>query len=228
MIKPGDKTINVIIPFEMVIDVEYGLISLIKEKYYDKKIYNRLLEARQKQICYFLIDRPHMNPLRNFMKNWEEDKAYEIYRTLVDSHYNAILNRTIPTTLYDAVGLYQQTAGINPMILCTDKRQGDFMEILKNKFPIPYTISGNGLEGVDMNTYNTIYMKNFMEGLYLNDKIDGKVLYAANYGFNFEGGISNEVNEEAVLIAEPMIPLCVHNEIKVTQVYHFEERDIPV
>ena len=59
-------------------------------------------------------------------------------------------------------------------------------------------------------------------------KIDGKVLYVANYGFNFEGGISNEVNEEAVLIAEPMIPLCVHNEIKVTQVYHFEERDIPV
>ena len=52
-----------IIPFDLILDTDYGLIQLIKEKYYDTGVFNGIIKnAKPKQILYFLCNRSNTNP----------------------------------------------------------------------------------------------------------------------------------------------------------------------
>lgn len=223
-----NSKLTTVIPFDLIVDTDYGLIQLIKEKYYDRSVFNGLITARPMQLIYILYSRKNQNPLYPFMDNQEDfESMNNLYAEFLEKEYVNILKNSITTELFNVVKLFNSSDGvITPIILCRNELEETFMSKLSkvNKIipPIP-TIRGN-YDNIDISAFDPIYFKFYSDTLPILDKLNGKNLYIANYGFNF-----NETEDgNRILLPDISVLLLDHNIAKITDIYNINEEDIPV
>ena len=225
---PTNNRLTTLIPFDLIIDTDYGLIQLIKDEYNDKSVFTDLVEARYEQLIWCLYNRNNSNPLTQFM--WKEDDKESIdslYEDFINTKYIDILKRSRPTGFYEAVKLFNKSDGaITPIIMCKNKMEESYINKLSKVdeiIPSLSVIVGN-YNDIDVSTYDPIYFKYYKDTLKCLDKLKGKNIYIANYKFNF---ISNEKGEK-VLLPDISLLLLDQNIAKNIDIYSFNEEDIPL
>lgn len=226
---PTNTKLTTIIPFDLVIDTDYGLIQLIKDKYYDRNIFNGILEvADRKDLISFLYCRKNKNPLYDFVLDIDDhDTINSLYEEFMEKEYANVLKKSEPTEFYTAVTFFNKSDGaITPIIMCRNKLEESFINALCKiediNPPLP-TIIGD-YDTIDITAYDPIYFKYYTDSLKCIDKLKGKNIYIANYGFNF---VYEEENDK-VLLPDISLLLLDQNIAKITDIYSIDPEDIPV
>ena len=96
---PTNSRLTTLIPFDLIIDTDYGLAQLIKDEYYDKTVFDGTLESQDQDLLWFLYSRNNPNPLSVLM--WDEDdkdSMDSLYEDFINTKYIDILkNHTLQT-----------------------------------------------------------------------------------------------------------------------------------
>lgn len=224
-----NTTLTPIIPFSLIVDTDYGLMQLIKEKYYDKSVFTSILEESSKEeIIYFLYSRKNINPLSEFVfEEIDQDTIDSLYNEFIEKEYINILKRSNTTDFYELVKLFNNSDGaINPIILCKNELEESVINKLSKIEEInpPLSTLIGDYNDINISAYDPIYFKYYIDSIKVLDKLNGKNLYIANYEFNF---MYTEENER-ILLPDISILLLDHNLAKTIDIYKIDEEDIPI
>lgn len=226
-IKMGEgDTIGIIkplIPFNCLVDIDVGLVELIRNKYRSPDIFNiRLLDSfkSRQDLIKFMYNRDQYNPILPFMNNTEDQEtANDLYLQFIEKEYINIVGLSPYTGLYSLVNLCNSAEEIAPMITFSDSIEEEVfnrdivLKKVKSVFidDIPLFCSK-----VDVFFFRSVVDPYFIAALPL---LSSKNITILDYKFNFDADGSMIVSEESV-VAE--MNRCYFN---VINVYRKEENN---
>lgn len=217
-------TINVLVPFNLLVDTDMGLIKLIQFEYHNTTFfYEGLLNATIEEQQFLLIRRTNPNPLSVILQEDVRGEADNLYNQFMEKEYDKIIKLSTNTSIANLAVLLRVTKDqvVRITVLCSCEEEIKLLRargIHQNK-----TIIGKP-EDISINDYDTIYLKNIQDiRLYRN--VYKKSIYVANYGFN----ITMVPDEPDPLLPKDIIrEFGVYNEFRVFTIYRFDPKKIPV
>lgn len=211
-------TIDSIIPFDMLVDTDMGLIKYIQFNFQgDDKYYPGIMScvdpSNNEFLKTVLINRKFANPLSAIMKPEKMivSKPDEMLDSFFRSSYDEILNLSIATAIFDMVcrSLFVHDT-LRYTILCGNKKEEDFLrKKFKRRFKtdkIPVNIIIGEPETVETKQFDTIYIKDVhdIDRYFTNKPIpNGKNFIIAKYVFNKEF-----IVEKDEYVEIPLIGIC--------------------
>lgn len=216
-----------IIPFDLLIDLDYGLIKLIAEAYRDDSVFDlEICDLYYKQLIIKLIERRDKNPLSIIMKKTKDPDLKRMYNDLKEEYYKNfmeeelwnICTKSMYTAIETAVANFLKVEGIDPTVLCRNETELKFIESIPELKNVK-TLLGD-YDSIDPEVYDIIYFKNFEDILKIQSKIYAKNLYVAEYDFNLE---KRRRGEEPVLRKDLSILFLDANQAVVMGVYPIDE-----
>lgn len=224
---PTSAKLNPLIPFDMVIDTEIGLLKFIESSKYNNHdvFYDSILKGPIKSIIYLLKIRDYKNPLIIAMKDKEDKEAMDdYYIDFIDKEYISILNKSISTEVYNFISLCINTEGaITPIIFCKKEIEKKFLlNMNKDVFEKCEFIIADSYKDIDsLKSYDPIYLKNYTDAVEILDALEGKNIYVANYAYNFSKFVEEpDEKEQSILLENISLLLSDSNIIKITDVYN--------
>lgn len=226
MANPTDGNLSVLIPFDLIINTEYGLIQYIRLEYPNNDIWNHeaisLLD--EESIIIDLLDRAEVNPLFVIANNYSIDKESldNLYIEFMNKTYRQILEQANKTKLYNAIIAWlEMSQTISVTILCKNELEVEYINNFLPKLKKCITILSNkSLAELDLSNYNTLYVKNTKD--LAGAKIAGKNIYIAAYLYNFEYfDIPSNINNFDTVVPrfDDIKHLLGKNEIKLFSMY---------
>ena len=108
---PGNKH-NILLEFETVVDIDYGVLQLVEEKYeQDDRFYHQLMYLGDKQIKGLIHNNDSNNPVRILMDIEDYDEADRIYSDIMENEiYPLVIIRDRYTGVYSG-GKYTAWSG---------------------------------------------------------------------------------------------------------------------
>ena len=167
-----------IIEFEMVFDVDIGIVRTMYDKVSNKKLLSpRLLNcASDSAIRNLLLFRENKNPLSVVLNDEYQDSIDTILGELYESSEDEILENTVANSITNLVYNLTNSKAIHNTVLCKNKKQVD---LVKKFIPRITTIT----EAQDMTNYQCIFVK-YIDDLLKFREISGKRIYLYNARFN--------------------------------------------
>ena len=173
---------KVYIPFNMIIDTDFGMIRLI-EKIQDIHGYS------VNKLKSFLINRENENPISEYNKLRQINIIESAYDLILDKYYQIILPLSSVTDMVAFVintyklGLSNE---VEITIGCDLECEIEYLKSILSELNYSFDIQLN--IDIDLNEYDCIFTK-FMDKYYVDDllnrvKIKGKRIYVADYRFN--------------------------------------------
>lgn len=210
-------TIDILIPFECIIDIDMGLIKLLKFEYRNTDyFFPGILDGPDDCVKLALVQRENRNPLviPTNMQKVDEDTINEWYKQFIEREYNHIIELSPATSLADMVKLSSHNSDqvIKTTILCNTEEEEKIIQA--RSFGETQTIIADRSH-FDISKYDALYIKDVYD-IECYDKIIGKSIYVANYGFNILD------NDNIVLDYTPLIKYLDDNEIRVYTVYNLD------
>ena len=191
-----------LIPFDMIIDTDVGLICTILKKYMNSDVF--IKEFFNKKICQLVYDlylRKVENPLRMCLKEQYIGKADIFYEQFMEQEYDSIINYSVFTEFYRLIRAYTNETDIRPTILYKNERER--IELLKHENTKKCTsISVNCINASNIKNYNQFYFKRIEDVTPFLGLIKNKTIYFANYGFNKNDDGNIKDNGEIFLLSE--------------------------
>lgn len=188
VILPSDSnTANVLlplIPFNCIIDTDFGLLNLIFREYSDSDAFDpEFFKNRSiRNITRSLLNRKYENPLLLCLKDKNDlDSANELYNDFIDKKYEEILNLSMKTELYHFIKKLD-IAGIKAYIVCESPYEISFL----NRFKITKFAGKFLLSDADLSKFSQFYFKSIND-IYittLQPLIEKSTVYLASYIFN--------------------------------------------
>ena len=219
-------TIESLIPFECIVDIDMGLIKLLKYEYRNLDYFFKgILDGEDVYLQYELMRRKNRNPLSiaadlqktpmGILDNW--------YAQFLEKEYSRIIELSNCTGLADItkVASFNSDRILRNTILCRNNIEAELVR--KRTLGENKIVVHNG-EGFDVGKYDAIYLKDVYD-IQRYTGIVGKSLYFANYGFNL---IDNPEDDELILEYDPIINYINDNEIRIYSVYKIDPSQIPV
>ena len=205
-----------IIPFNLIIDTDVGLIRVIDKKYHNSDVFHSsMLSAPVKPLIYNLVNRPVINPLCIVMIDKSDTNTMDLlYEQFIEDEYENIVGNSVTTDLFSALKLFMQNEAVCPTILCKNEIEANIIAKLDFNGKTVPTVIGTLEENCGF--YDPIYVKDFRELPKLN--LRGKNIYVADYLFNF----MNKDNSR-VLIEDVHLAIDSSNIIKISDVYHLDD-----
>lgn len=217
--------INSLIPFDMLIDIDLGLIRLIREKFYDPNVFlTGILDSDEESIKYYLLTRPVRNPLYIIMKDDSNTKLMDsLYNQFIEQEYDKILELS-PTTGIFELPIASSTVphAVKFSILCNSKKELD--EYMKREGNITNAIIESDLSKVNIDNFDNIYIKNY-EDIKKYNNLKRKNIYIGDYLFNKTKDPSTGKYVPLVDISIEMIP---QNNIKFIGIHPIDINEIPL
>lgn len=178
----NNKSNSILVSFDMIFDVDYGLIQLIRNENYNKldTFKSGIYNLNDLYLHQLLSEREEENPLSIIIYNKYKNQMNSFYNQFITNKYENILKYTIPTDLYNLINVYKKTNLVSIDILCRNKLQEQFIDN-HCKFS---RIMVEDLSKLDLSKYDTLYIKYFKNALSIKNKLIGKNLYIANYKWN--------------------------------------------
>lgn len=217
-------TINVLIPFDMVIDIDCGLLKYIEFNKNDPNYFRTLLlKVDDNSYKHLLVNRPTHNPISMIYREdvLTLDDINELYNQFMKQKYDDILKLSPDTDLFNL--LLKANTMDNALlytVLCKDEKQKHLFEQRKGKAHEIIVLEEN-LDSLDTSKYGHIYVKYFEDALEFND-LKNKTIYVANYNFNME-----EIEGNIIPKPEIALEIMEDNLIKTIDVYAINKDQLP-
>lgn len=219
---PTDGNLSILIPFDLIINTEYGLIQYIRAEYSDNDIWNQqaisLLD--EESIIIDLLDRAEKNPLFIIANDYNNDKESldNLYIEFMNKTYKDILSYSNKTKLYNAIVVWvDMSQTISITILCKNKLEIDYIKSLPKFKKCNVIMDTKPLSEINLSNYNTIYIKDADD--LIDTKIRGKNIYIAAYLYNLEYTDNIDNGNNIVPKINNIKHLLGTNEIKIFSMY---------
>lgn len=211
-------TINSILPFDLMIDTDMGLIKHIQFRFQgDDKYYPGIMNCLNPDLTGFLqtalIHRKFANPLSAIMKPEKMivSNPDEMLKSFFSESYTDILNLSGATGIFDMVCRSFFVADtLKYTILCKTEQESEFLkEKFRKRFrtdKVPCSVIVGTSGSVDIKNFDTIYVKDVHDiDKYFEKKRppEGKNIIVAKYDFNKEF-----VPEKDEYLEIPLIEVC--------------------
>ena len=214
------KKTTLLIPFDMIIDTDYGIIQVVKEKYKDNKYMNKnILTAMDEENILFsmLVGRLDSNIMRLLLKPEYKNSAENLYKQIKDADYLDIINKSCITNIAMLVEEYMKTNLFEITLWCRNAIEKKFMQ---KELPKLNIIVANNLSMIDLLPYDAIFLKDIKDAKNLNTT--GRTIYMGNYRFNYE----EPPEEQNVHKVGPLMGYVPANtEVKAVDVYNIAHKD---
>lgn len=129
----GYHTSTICIEFEALFDIPFGIMQVIREKYFDPSVFERCRNRIDNYTLRCLLyEREDYNPIYVAMNQEvkDRDKAQEIYKDMYDDKevYKEVLDKSPPIAMINTIKLIQSVYTKNPemidyIVLCKDRLQ---------------------------------------------------------------------------------------------------------
>ena len=177
------KTSNsVLIPFDCIINLDFGIIKTLKQKYNNPKFFlPKIFNNNDDFFRYSTISNENASIVDFYLRDEHRDKANTIERQLFEREYSQILENSEPTSILILAKHFMMVDGaINVTILCKNELEQQYINRIDNN--LKGTI--DDLYNMDLSIYDSIFFKNITDIARLN--LEGKNLYVLGYKSNFE------------------------------------------
>lgn len=173
---------NVLIPFECLIDTDFGLAMLIRDKFLDDNVFDKFFYHNgDNRIKHNLLVREEANPLSVIV-----NKPYRydtLYKEFMESFYDAILEKSCFTALVDIIISTRSVNNLTFFILCKSEQEQQYITDKLSYADVHLNYIIKDINDLDFASYDTIFLKHTND-LELIKKIGLKSLYIAKTGFN--------------------------------------------
>ena len=175
-------TIDSLIPFELLFDLDFGLLQVVNKYFHNNDIFYLSLFNDLDELIKLLALREDPNPLSVIIDSKiSKEECDNLYDQFMEKEFDRIFENSIKLLCYDVVRLSLDSGGVvNMTVLCKNEKQ---QQLLNKYLPKAKTVIYS--DNMDMSLYGTIYVKNIYD-LYNYGQLSGKNIYVANYPFNLE------------------------------------------
>lgn len=190
---------KVYIPFNMIVDIDFGIIRLVEKL-------NKLPEYSTNKLKSFLLKRENENPIPIYSALRQIEIDDSLYGTIMENHYDKVLKLSGMTDILSFVINTHKLGLSNEMEITIGCNYESDIEYLKSKLSsLNYSIDMELNTNIKLDNFDYIFVK-VLDEYYVdyleNNKINGKRLYVADYGFN------TLVDEESQsIIIDPVLHL---------------------
>lgn len=216
--------LNVLIPFNLLIDTDMGLIKLIEYEYHnDEYFWPGMIDCDDTLKQFSLLSRTDPNPLSVVMKSEDPELQQDLYSQFMEKEYSSILKLSSNTSLCGISSILRTSIdkSVRVTALCKTQEEADLIK--KRHIPVENIILGEP-ETISLDKYNVLFLKD-VEDIRKYKNVDGKEIYIANYGFNM---VIEPDEEQPLLPMEVLYDYASSNEFSLISVYTFRPEDIPV
>lgn len=191
----GNFSQTILVEFDMMVDTEYGLIRLLRDKYCSEEFFFKdILNLEEKLLKGVLMERTMFNPLQVAFKDESKiDYMDSFYNQFIEREYEEILKRSCLTNITNLVKMGIDTEGVVKFdIVCRNKMQRDYMtHIMSDCLPSLFNIVLDTDEIFDAEKYSALFVKD-IRNLVRYKNLHGKVIYLANMNYNLDQEILKE------------------------------------
>ena len=220
------KITNILVPFNLLIDIDMGLIKLVQYDYHNTEyFYEGMMNADEVSQQYALVTRTNKNPLSILTKEEiDQETIDELYKQFMEKEYDQILELSSNTMISNFIFTLNKSNNsdiIRITALCNSQKEVDLLKY--REINVYKTIIGSAKD-VSLSSIDTIIVKDI-------DDLDNfrylhmMNIYIADYWFNITLDPENP---------NPLLPIeCIQkygseNEFQIISVYTFKDEDIPL
>ena len=210
-------TIEALVPFNMIIDTDVGLLKLVEYEYHSNFFYSNLL-GNFDYLKYMLANRNKRNPLSVIAKEDTSDEELDdLYNQFINERYESILKLSSNSPLMKMIKLCEK----DPCIHYTVVFQNELEEkVFYERGYKPFSsFIGDFTDKKILNNYNSLFVK-YIDDLDQKD-IKEKGIYIANLKFN------KELKEEIYLPKLNIYDQIPINDFYFIDIYDIDEKRLP-
>lgn len=175
---------NVLFLFDSIINVDFGLLKLIKTEYNNSRfMMSQILNNDDNFFRLLLLTAEDTNPLKLVLNEESKDQADSLLSKFMNEEYYKILKYSEKNTIYTILHnyIYSTDGAIDTTVLCTNQQQQQYISNLNHEI---FTVVSK-LDEFDITNYDAIFVKDIRDLLQIKN-VTGKSLYILNYRTNFD------------------------------------------
>ena len=213
------SSMNPLISFKAIIDIDMALIHYIILDYEDKDIFDiqKISDKSYLELLSEIYTRKYKNPLLYFLKSPDQvDRFNEIYQTLLSEREADILKHAVATEIYNLLLSFDNESDIHPSILYYTDAERDYLANETNLM----SIQRLSLEEIKSNnlTFSQYYL-NTVDEFNIFKNVLSTSFYISTAGINL-----NEKNEDVTIDTETM-KMVAYNE-SMLNLYNIYRTDL--
>lgn len=214
------KDINILASFESIIDIDMGLMRLIKRDYNTNFFYQFLLENSEDNQHVILNRRTNPNLLRAISDDKTEEQQFaldDLYNQFMKDEYSNILKLSPVSTFYRIIlsNVFKNNI-FKVSVVCKNQEEAD---ILQEKGVECTPIIVDKKDKIYLKKYDVISVKNVFElDEYFN--VNGKIIFIPDYRFNV---MEIPQDKELLLPEEILIKYGINNQLNIYNAYVYED-----
>lgn len=216
IILPGQgDTLNVmspLIPFNLIIDTDFGLLCLIKQRYLDESVFDEKFFKNKsvRNLVSEIYSRKEKNPLYLFIKDEYKDSADKFYNQFMEREYDSILNLSATTEFYRLARMFSNEPEIKVTIVCNTQKEFDLLSSHKEGLGKCRLELKSDLDNVKLGIINQYFFKCIDDYIEYKKWLKNKTVYFANYSFNVD---------ELESGSEELLDIMSNNRISIIDIY---------
>lgn len=207
--------VNVLIPFDCIMDIDTGLLKVIKNDYSNDIVFDMSKITDEESMKDLTLHNHYNNPVELIIRDDYKDKVDLFYNQFMESEYENILKNS-PFNSIQEFAYKTIISGFGRVtFLVFNNLQNLIVEdIFKGSFE---TLNLNSLEELDVNRFDDIFLKRYKDGTKIKN-LKGKYLYILDYKFNYD---------EDGKILDPIISMQIglDNSIRIISPYSERRRE---
>lgn len=217
---------NILITFDMIVDIDIGLFDVIKESYNDPNVFREeIFELDSNIIKGLLRESDSGNPLSILLIDSDSKQADAYYDEFMEYEYDNIVKNAPTTTMVDVLDTFIDSGGaVVPNIICKTKSEYQRVEeIFKDSLPNLFSIIfSEDYSTLDVSLYDTFFLKYIDTLTKFNiDMVMGKNLIISDYKCNLDD--KEYELKRKVPKAEYLVMYATNNEFRTVTLYYYDE-----
>ena len=216
--------INALVPFDVLIDIDMGLLKLIEFDYHNEEFFlPGILNTSETNQKYFLITRTSPNVVESLLTVEDKELAEDLYNQFMEKEYDNILKLSCNTSICDLTLLLRTNINqvIRVTVMCNNEKE---KKLIEDRRISVFRVIISDPDSININNYGTMFVKN-VDDLDKYRRVEGKTIYVPNYGFN----VINDPNyPNPILKPDTVAKYGENNEFEIYMPYVLDPRKIPL